>query len=193
MPKPTPDSDLQISRRSFLMSAAGASAFALAPDANAAPEDAAETLPPAFSGLKPLGSRVHPITADEFQERLMHVQKLMSALAPKFDALFSAPGTSLYYFTGIRWGVSERLLGLIVPRAGAPALVVPGFEEGRLREKLRFPIEVRVWQEDESPTKIAAGALAERGVRKGRLGVEETAAFTFFDHLRAAAQGFECV
>jgi len=193
MPKPTPDSDLQISRRGFLKSAAGASAFALAPDANAAPEDAAETLPPAFSRLKPLGSRVHPITADEFQERLMHVQKLMSALAPKFDALFFAPGTSLYYFTGIRWGVSERLLGLIVPRAGAPVLVVPGFEEGRLREKLRFPIEVRVWQEDESPTKIAAGALAERGVRTGRLGVEETAAFTFFDHLRAAAPGFECV
>src|SRR6266436_1364680 len=123
----------------------------------------------------------------------MDVQKLRFALAPKFDALFFAPGTSLYYFTGIRGGFSERLLGLIVPRAGAPALVVPGFEEGRLREKLRFPIEVRVWQEDESPTKIAAGVLAERGVRKGRLGVEETAAFTFFDHLRAAAQGFECV
>jgi len=157
MPKPTPDSDLQISRRGFLKSAAGASAFALAPDANAAPVDAAETLPPAFSRLKPLESLVHPITADEFQERLMHVQKLMSALVPKFDALFFAPGTSLYYFTGIRWGVSERLLGLIVPRAGAPVLVVPGFEEGRLREKLRFPIEVRVWQEDESPTKIAAG------------------------------------
>ena len=157
------------------------------------PADATDTLPPAFSGLKPLGSRVHPITVDEFQERLMHAQTLMSTLTPKFDALFFAPGTSLYYFTGIRWGVSERLLGLIVPRAGAPVLVVPGFEEGRLREKLRFPIEVRVWQEDESPTKIAASALGERGVRRGRMGVEETAAFTFFDHLHAAAPGFECV
>jgi len=187
------DSVFRASRRRFLKSTAGASAFALAPIANAAAEDATETLPPAFSGLKPLGARVHPITAEEFHERLMHAQRLMSEIAPKFDALFFAPGTSLYYFTGIRWGVSERLLGLVVPRTGAPVLVVPAFEEGRLREKLRFPIEVRVWQEDESPTKIAAEALAERGVRTGRLGVEETAAFTFFDHLRAAAPGFECV
>jgi Xaa-Pro dipeptidase len=193
MQKPNLDSVFRASRRSFLRSTAVASAFALGPIANAAAEDAAETLPPVFSGLKPLGSRVHPITAEEFHERLRHAQRLMSEIAPKFDALFFAPGTSLYYFTGIRWGVSERLLGLMVPRMGAPVLVVPTFEEGRLREKLRFLIEVRVWQEDESPTKIAAGALAERGVRTGRLGVEETAAFTFFDHLRAAAPGFECV
>jgi Xaa-Pro dipeptidase len=193
MHKPNLDSVFRASRRGFLKSTAVASAFALAPIANAAAEDATETLPAPFSVLKPLGSRVHPITVEEFHGRLMHAQKLMSEIAPKFDALLFAPGTSLYYFTGIRWGVSERLLGLIVPRTGAPVLVVPAFEEGRLREKLRFPIEVRVWQEDESPTKIAAGALAERGVRTGRLGVEETAAFTFFDHLRAAAPGFECV
>jgi len=193
MHKPALDSAFRSSRRSFLKTTAAASAFALTPGANAAPQDPAKTLPPAFSALKPLGPRVHSITADEFEQRLMHAQKLMSELATKFDALFFAPGTSLYYFTGVRWGISERLLGLVVPRAGAPVLVVPGFEEGRLREKLRFPIEVRVWQEDESPTKIAAAALAERGVRTGRLGVEETAAFTFFDHLRAAAPGFECV
>src|ERR1700730_11576397 len=153
MHKLTMDSVFQASRRGFLKTAAGASAIALAPSAKIAIEEGADTLPPAFSGLKPLGARVHPIAPDEFQERLMHAQTLMSALGPKFDALFFAPGTSLYYVTGIRWGVSERLLGLIVPRAGAPVLVVPGFEEGRLREKLRFPIEVRGWQEDESPAR----------------------------------------
>jgi Xaa-Pro dipeptidase len=84
-------------------------------------------------------------------------------------------------------------LGLVIPRTGQPIVVVPGFEEGRMREKLRFPAEVRVWQEDESPTKIAAAALADRGIRTGRMGVEETAAFTFYDHLRAAAPGFEYV
>src|SRR6202521_1620193 len=118
----------------------------------------------------------------------------MSELAPKYDALFFAPGTSLYYFAGIRWGISERLLALMLPRTGNPIIVVPGFEEGRLREKLQFPAEVRVWQEDESPTKVAAAALGDRGIRSGRVGVEETAAFTFYDHLRAAmTTGFECV
>src|SRR4029077_1061354 len=82
---------------------------------------------------------------------------------------------------------------LVLPRTGEPVLVVPAFEEGRLREKMRFPIEVRVWQEDQSPTRIAAAALADRGIRAGRLGIEETSGFTFFDHLRAAAPGFEYV
>ena len=193
------------SRRQFLKSTAVASALALARPVNglsgampgatarAMPEEGSNTLPEAFSALKPLGSRVHPITADEFYQRIVHAQKLMSELAPKFDALFVAPGTSLYYFTGIRWGISERLLALVLPRTGDPIVIVPGFEEGRLREKLQFPAEVRVWQEDESPTKIAATALGDRGIRTGRIGVEETAAFTFFDHLRGAAPVFECV
>ena len=183
----------QPARRQFLISAAAASALALTPVVRAADVDGSGGLPQAFAGLKPLGGRVRPITADEFRERLQHAQKLMSDLAPSYDALFLAPGTSLYYFTGIRWGISERLLALVLPRTGKPILVVPGFEEGRLREKLQFPAEVRVWQEDESPTKIAAAALGDRGIRTGRVGVEETAPFMFFDHLRGAAPGFECV
>jgi Xaa-Pro dipeptidase len=193
MHKPTGNSLLQTSRRRFLSGTAAISALALAPGASKRPDDASGTLPPAFSTLKPLGSRVHPVTAEEFQSRQHQAQKMMAELSPKYDALFVAPGTSLYYFTGIRWGGSERLLALVLPRTGDPIVIVPGFEEGRLREKLHFPAEVRVWQEDESPTKIAAAALGDRGIRTGRMGVEETAAFTFFDHLRVAAPGLECV
>jgi Xaa-Pro dipeptidase len=181
------------SRREFLKNTATASALAMTPMAKALPEDSSGPLPAAFASLKPLGAQIHPITAEEYHERLLHAQKLMSEMAPKYDALFVAPGTSLYYFTGIRWGMSERLLALVLPRTGDPIVVVPAFEEGRMREKLHFAAEVRAWQEDESPTKIAAAALADRGIRTGRLGVEETAAFTFFDHLRGAAPGFECV
>jgi Xaa-Pro dipeptidase len=176
-----------------LSGTAALSALAIAPRGAAIPDDTGGTLPAAFSGLKPLGPRVRPIVAEEFQERMRHAQKLMAELSPKYDALFVAPGTSLYYFTGIRWWGSERLLALVLPRTGDPIVVVPGFEEGRLREKLHFPADVRVWQEDESPTKIAAAALGDRGIRTGRIGVEETAAYTFFDHLRAAGPGFECV
>ena len=102
-----------------------------------------------------------------------------SATAP-YDALFLAPGSSLYYFTGIHWGLSERLLGLVIPRTGEPIIVVPAFEEGRFREKLHLPFEVHAWQEDESPTKLAASALADRGIRSGRIAIEETVGFTFF-------------
>jgi Xaa-Pro dipeptidase len=161
-----------------------------------------DSLPPAFEKLAPVGSRVHPITAAEFSDRVAHAQRVMadpklqaadstSTPPQKYDALFFAPGTSLYYFTGVHWGLSERLLGLVIPREGTPLIVVPGFEEGRMRERLKIPLEVHAWQEDESPTKLAAQALADHGIRSGRIGIEETAAFTFFDHFRHAGPGFE--
>lgn len=177
-----------ISRRRFLQSSAAASTIALASIAHAQTQQ-----PAGFSNLKSLGDRVHPITADEFHARLLHAQELMSQLDPKFDALLIGPGTSLYYFTGIRWWLSERLLALVLPRTGQPLLISPAFEEARMRELMRYPLEVRVWQEDESPTKLIAASLADRGMRSGRAGIEEALPFTFYDQFRAAAPAFECV
>lgn len=177
-------------RRRFLQSSAALSTIAL-PFASRV--DAQSQLPPAFSALKPLGERVHPITPDEFHARLLHAQQLMSQLNPKFDALLLGPGTSLYYFTGIHWGLSERLLALVILRSGDPLLISPSFEEDRVRELMRYPLDVRVWQEDESPTKLIATSLADRDIRSGRVGIEETLPFTFYDHFRAAAPVFECV
>src|SRR5229473_3811830 len=189
------------SRRQFFQAAGVLSVAALARGISGVYSDDSQSLPPAFSTLKPLGDRVHPVTPDEFRQRIEHAQHLMADAPPapsgspsqatKYDALFFAPGTSLYYFTGIRWGLSERLVSLVIPRVGHAVLVVPAFEEGRLREKLHLPFEVRIWQEDQSPTKIAAAALADQNIRTGRIGIEETAGFTFFDHLRNAAPGFE--
>ena len=162
--------------------------------AQAKPEGAeAGSLPAAFDQLKPLGSRVKPITPEEFQGRIARAQQLIAEQNPKVDALFVATGTSLYYFTGVHWWPSERLLGLLIPQKGEPLVVCAAFEEGRFREQLRFPAEVRVWQEDQSPTQLAASALADRGVRTGRIAVEEATMFTFYDHLRQAAPGFEYV
>jgi Xaa-Pro dipeptidase len=181
------------SRRWFFQAAGMMSAAVVAAKLPGPQSGDSPSLPPAFSGLKPLGARVRPVQVDEFTKRIEQAQELMSDAAPRYDALFFAPGTSLYYFTGIRWGLSERLLGLIIPRTSRPILVVPGFEEGRLREKLHVPLEVRVWQEDQNPTKIAAAALADQGIRSGRMGIEETAGFTFFDHFRQSAPAFDYV
>jgi len=166
---------------------------AAGPAAAVAQEKSDSALPPAFAQLKPLGSRVKPITSEEFQARIARAQELLGQHTPKLDALFLAPGTGLFYFTGMRWWPSERLLGVLIPQKGQPIVVCPGFEEGRFREQLRFSAEVRVWREDESPTKLAAAALADRGMRAGRIGVEEATFFTFYDHLRQAAPGFEYV
>jgi Xaa-Pro dipeptidase len=191
-----------LSRRKFFEVAAAVPATAIVLRSlqnNALAESSA--LPQAFARLKPTAGRVRPVTPEEFGRRIERAQRLMTDVpvaasgspsqAAKYDALFFAPGTSLYYFTGIRWGLSERLVGLVIPRMGKPILVVPAFEEGRLREKLHLPMEVRIWQEDQSPTQIATAALADQNIRTGRIGIDETAGFTFFDHLRNAAPGFE--
>jgi Xaa-Pro dipeptidase len=180
-----------VSRRQLLRSTAALAA--IAPVSAIAQEKPIKSLPSAFDELKPLGARVKPIASEEYRARVDRAQQLLSKQDPKLDALFVATGTALYYFTGVRWWASERLLGFLIPAKGEPLVVCPAFEEGRFREQLRSPAEVRVWQEDESPTKLAASALADRGVRTGRIGVEETAMFTFYEHLRQAASGFEFV
>src|SRR6266404_297058 len=174
----------RLNRRQLLRSAAAVSA--LAPIPALAQEKCDGSLPVSFDGLKPLGSRIKPIASDEYQARIARAQRLLVEQKPQMDALFVAPGTSLYYFTGVRWWPSERLLGLMIPQKGEPLVVCPGFEEARFREQLKYSAEVRVWQEDQSPTKLAASVLADRGLRTGRIGVEEATRFTFYDHLRQA-------
>lgn len=192
------DFNLLSSRRRFLRGSAQASALALFPPASEPAHSAQDAPLEGFSALTPLGDRVQPISADEFHERVLHAQKLMSGAAAgnstaRYDALFFAPGTSLYYFSGVRWQASERLLALVIPRNGQPIVVVPAFEEGRLREQLRYPAEIRAWQEDENPAELVAAALADRGIRIGRVGIEERVPFTFFSRLRQAAPSFEYV
>jgi Xaa-Pro dipeptidase len=183
------DSTAAINRRQLIQSAAALAALA---SASAFGQQKPPTsLPASFDALKPLGERVKPVSSDEFKARIGRAQQLLREQNPQLDALFLATGSSLYYFTGVKWWASERLLGILVPQKGEPIVVCPAFEEGRFREQLRFPADVRVWQEDQSPSKLAASALADRGVRTGRIGVEEATMFTFYDRLRAAVPGVE--
>jgi Xaa-Pro dipeptidase len=182
---------MKLTRRGLLHSGAASVAVAAAaqvtrPFTSAASEQAA--LPPAFDTLKPLGDRVRPISAEEYQGRIADAQQLMAKAKRQFAAVYVTPGTSLSYYTGIRWGLSERIVALLIPRTGDPLLVCPAFEEGRLRELLHWPVEVRVWQEDESPYAVMAKWLSERNLRSGEIGVEETTRYVFYDGLRRAAR-----
>ena len=171
--------------------AAGAVFDGTATGQRAAVQDTGQSLPPAFEALKPLGDRVKPIRAEELQARVAHAQQLMADAKPRFEALYVTPGTTLLYYTGIHWWPSERILAFLIPRQGDPLLVAPAFEEGRLRELMRWPVELRVWQEDESPYTIIEKWLAERGIRTGQVGVEATTRYVFFDGLRHAATSLD--
>ena len=129
-------------------------------------------------------SRAKPITVDERKGRLEKARELM--LANGMDALLLTGGTSMEYFTGIRWGLSERLLAAVIPSKGSAFLVTPKFEEARAMEQahqgpLGSDADVYAWEEDESPYALIAKGLKARGLSTATIGAEETVRFVFAD------------
>ena len=102
-------------------------------------------------------------------------------------AILLEPGSSMTYFTGVSWWPSERAFLALLPVDGELIWVCPAFEEARARELTGAGADVRVWQEDEDPFALVAGALRERGAVTGRLGVEERVRWFVCDGIRQAA------
>jgi Xaa-Pro dipeptidase len=80
-------------------------------------------------------------------------------------AVYVESGSSLFYYTGVRWGRSERMFAMVIPAEGDPAWVCPAFEEERARELVPFGNDIRTWEEHESPYRLVAQILGDRGVR----------------------------
>lgn len=128
---------------------------------------------------------VVPISDDERRGRIAKAQRLMEE--QKLDAIFMEGTASCFYFANMRWGLSERTFGVVIPAKGELAYVCPGFEEDRARELIKFGNDVRTWQEDESPYKLITDIVKDRGVRHGRVGIEERVRFFIADGIRKAA------
>jgi len=148
-------------------------------------------MPATFDHLKPMTDGVEPISVEERQARLAKARRLMAENA--IDAMFLEPGSSMRYFLGVPWGLSERIMAAMVPAAGDVAYVCAAFEEARLREKLTLGDEVRVWQEHEDPCRLVAGVLRDRGAATGRLAMERHVRFFVSDGIRAEAPQLELV
>jgi len=161
------------SRRTLLKTAAALPLFA-APSLLRAAE-------PDLSALSDITRDTKPIGPEERAGRIARAQALMAKAG--IGAVLIEPGSSLIYFTGVRWGRSERLTAAILPVEGDPCIVTPFFEEPRTRETLGIPAEVRVWQEDEDPLKIVAGFLRDRKLANRPVGIEETVRYFAVDGL----------
>ncbi len=168
-----------------LTGCAGALAAIDAGAARGQEHPAADQLPAPVLALRPLVDGVTPVSVEEHRARLVQAQRSMTENG--LDAIVVGPGSSLLYFTGAEWGLSERFLGLVLGRSGDPVWITPAFEEDRARQQIRLGADVRAWQEDESPYVLVAAALKERGAAAGRVGVEETLPFAFSDGVAQAA------
>jgi len=167
-------------RRDFLRLSAGIAGATLFGESLVQAQQA--TQPEPIRRLRRMTDNVVPITLEERKSRIEKAQKLMRD--NRIDAIYIEPGTSMFYYTGMRWGTSERMLAMVIPARGEIAWVCPKFEEERARELIKMGTDIRTWEEDESPYKRVAEIFKDRGVGTGTVGIEERVRFFLYDGIR---------
>lgn len=172
------------SRRDFLRLSVGLAGTALI-SGNAPGNDTSRPLPPVPQSQK---RNIVPISREEREARIEKARRLMSEQG--LDAIYMESGSSMFYYTGTRWGNSERMFALVIPARGELAWVCPAFEEERAREVITFGTDIRVWEEDESPYTRVAQIIADRSPRSKRVGIEENVRFFLYDGMRAVMDGY---
>ena len=161
---------MRLNKRDFLkLSIAGTTGLAISGSSSATPPNS----------LSDITGDIAPISVDERKARIAKVQAGMRTSG--ISALIIEPGSSMVYFSGVRWWRSERLTCLIIPADGDIAVVTPYFEEPSVRESLSFGDDVRPWHEHESPSKLVANIIRDRGYGKGKIAFEDTVRF-FVQH-----------
>ncbi|MDT8069689.1 MAG: Xaa-Pro peptidase family protein [Terriglobia bacterium] len=184
------------SRRRFLQCAASTGVVLGAGRTVAEIQPDTEKLPSAIARLKSRKAQAKPITGAERHERLDKARQLMAK--GHIDAMVVSSGTSLTYFSGVRWWPSERFFAMVLPGRGDGFFVCPKFEEARAVGQISAgpfgkSAPVLTWEEDDNPYALLAAALRDRRVATGPIGIEETVPFVFSDGLAKAAPALKFV
>src|SRR2546426_2212638 len=111
---------------------------------------------------------------DVFARRLARAQQQLQAR--KIDLLIATPGTNYEYLTGYNPGRSERLIALLLPAGGDPAIVCPSFEVERIRQH-SVVAATRGWEEQDDPYRLVRQAVQEMKVRGRAVALESTTAY----------------
>jgi Xaa-Pro dipeptidase len=175
-------------RRKFLIAALSGSVFASCGPVETPVSFLDQPTGP-LDELESLTRDLQPIPETEFGRRL----DLLLGLLREDDVgtFFTEAGSSLEYFTGIRWGRSERLFGAVFGRDVRPTLIAPAFEEERVRQQVRVEADVLTWREYEDPYRLVRRALDDAGVRSGSVAVEPTTRLFVLSGLRGACPEVE--
>ena len=145
----------------------------------------------ALEALSNMTGGVKPISLQEYESRIAKAQTLMRE--NDLSAVYLNAGTNLYYFTGTRWGASERLVGAILPADGPLVYIAPSFEIDTLKGFMQVKGEVKGWHEDESPYELVNKTLSAMALTGKRIGVDESAAFFLSDGLRESGSDYDWV
>src|SRR5881296_1766710 len=175
-------------RREFL--AAGAAAIA---DWRLRIADSPPPAPNPQSAIRNAQSPQEPaLSRDVFARRLARAQQELQAR--KTDLLIATPGTNYEYLAGYNPGRSERLIALLLPVAGPPAIVCPSFEVERIRRH-GVITELHGWEEQEDPHALVRDTVhrLSPGSGGGTIALESSTAYQTFLRLGRALPGWKFV
>src|SRR3989454_534395 len=114
------------------------------------------------------------------------------------DLLVATPSTNYEYLTGYNPGRSERLIALLLPVVGAPAIVCPSFEVERIKRH-SIVTELHGWEEQEDPHALVRETVRRlrpgsgAGAGGGTIALESSTAYQTFLRLGRALPGWKFV
>lgn len=177
-----------VSRRAVLGVAAAlpltaCAASRVAARSDAADDDARAADDALFAHLSDQRGSIEPIRGHEHAARRARLAEILRRTGA--DAFLCESGPTLVHLSGVSWGRSERLFGLVVFADGSHLWVCPAFEESRARQQIDASDgpggALLAWHEHEHPFAPLAAALRERRVET--LLVEPQIRYTFVDRL----------
>jgi len=142
------------------------------------------------TGGRAVGRSQTPLLGPEvFARRIERLQAELNARG--LDLFVAEPSTNFAYFARYNPGRSERLILLLVPATGAPALICPSFEVERIKRNSTIA-DVRGWEEQEDPWTLVrtAGRQMKPPQRNGSAAVEPTTSYQSYLRLADRLEGW---
>ncbi len=173
-------------RRRFVAAGAAAIADWRLRTADSPPPNPQSTIRNPQSGQEP------SLAPAVFQRRLERARAELKTRG--LDLLIATPSTNYEYFTGYNPGRSERLIALLLPVAGPPAIVCPSFEVERVKRHSVIA-ELHGWEEQEDPHALVRDTVRrlKPGSGKGTIALESTTAYQTFLRLGRALPDWKFV
>lgn len=141
--------------------------------------------------LKNVCQDISLIGLTEFQQRINKAQSIMQSM--DIAAIYLNAGTNLFYFTGMKWHPSERMVGAILTAQGELTFIAPHFEKGTIEQFMEIQGRIVTWQEHECPYQLFCQTLTKLGINNARVAIDESTPFFISNGIALADTQFELV
>ncbi|WP_109097750.1 Xaa-Pro peptidase family protein [Aquimarina sp. AU58] len=137
------------------------------------------TIEKELNAIQPKAHLAKPIQKEEFQARIHKACDLMKKQG--IPAVYLHAGTNLFYFTGMRWNPSERMVGALLFPDGEVHYIGPRFEEGTILDFMLIKGPVHCWEEHESPYTLFVDILDKKNISGKDVAMDEATPFFIID------------